>query len=183
MTIGAFDWWNKNAVLEFEQEDVRIYDMDDEKYLFVGQIMYASTTERSWYIKNVLAHARGKCLELGLGLGVASKVILSSDRVTHLLTVENNENVIGAFGKLLPRHNILHADATKWISEFPVLEPMYDFIFVDHFTFDEDELADLQWLGTGLKHLLKPEGKMVFWIDENASEVDQEYLRDLWVLN
>jgi spermidine synthase len=181
--VGPFDWWNANSQLDFQQENVRIYDIDGEKYLFVGQTMYASTTERSWYIKHVMPYAKGKCLELGLGLGVASKVILAKPEVTHLLTIENNENVIGAFGKPFLRHNILHADAMKWVSGFPVFEPMYDFIFVDHYTFEEEELETLQWLGTGLKHLLMPKGSMVFWIDENAPDEDKEKIRDLWILN
>ena len=180
---SAFDWWDENGTLEFTQGDVRIYDMDDQKYLFVGPVMYASTSERSWYIRNVYPHARGKCLEIGLGLGVASKVMIANNRVTHLLTIENNEHVIGAFGKPLEKHNILHADATQWVSEFPRLEPMYDFIFVDHYTFEEEELEALQWLGTGLKSLLRPGGKMVFWIDENAPDEDREKIKDLWILN
>ena len=183
MTIGPFDWWEENATSEFDQGDVRVYDMDGEKYLFVGPIMYASTTERSWYIKNVMPYAKGKCLELGLGLGVASKVILAKKDVTHLLTVEINEHVIGAFGKPLLRHNILHTDAMEWVCKFPALEPMYDFIFVDHYTFEEEELEMLQWLGTALSFLLKPGGNMVFWIDENAPEEDREKIKKLWVLN
>ncbi len=183
MTTDPFSWWEENAAPEFHQENVRIYDVDGEKYLFVDQTMYASTTERDWYIKNIYGNARGKCLEIGLGLGVASKVMLANKDVTHLLTVENNEHVIGAFGRPLLRHNILHADVVTWISNFPVLEPMYDFIFVDHYTFEEEELESLQWLGTGLQHLLRPGGKMVFWIDENASEEDQELIRNLWIIN
>jgi len=183
MTIGLFDWWEENAKLEFIRENVRIYDMDEEKYLFVGPIMYASTTERSWYIKNVYPHVRGKCLELGLGLGVASKVMLANGRITHLLTIENDENVIGAFGKPLLKHNILHADAVEWVSNFPMLEPMYDFIFVDHYTFEEEELDMLQDLRDVLAHLLKPGGRMVFWIDENAPDEDRKEIKNLWVLN
>jgi spermidine synthase len=182
MAIGPFDWWNRNAFLEFEQEDVRIYAADGEKYLFVDQTMYASTTEKDWYIANVLPRARGKCLEIGLGLGVASKVITSSKEVTHLLTVEKNPSVIGAFGKPWLKHNILHVDVMDWISSFPALEPMYDFIFVDHYTFDDDDLDMLEWVGTGLKHLLKPGGSMVFWIDDNAPEEDKEQVKKLWVL-
>jgi spermidine synthase len=183
MTISPFGWWEENATLEFIQGDVRIFDIEDEKYLFVGQTMYASTTERSWYIKNVYPYAKGKCLELGLGLGVASKVILANDNVTHLLTIEEDGNVIGAFGKPLVRHNILHFDAMKWVASFPRLDPMYDFIFVDHYTFEEEELGLLQGLASGLKYLLKPGGEMVFWVDENAPEEDQNLIRDLWILN
>jgi len=58
---------------------------------------------------------------------------------------------------------------------------MYDFIFVDHYTFDEDEFYMLEEGATALKSLLKPGGKMVFWIDENAPEEDQEQIRKLWI--
>jgi spermidine synthase len=181
--VGPFDWWERNGKLEYEQGDVRIYDMDGDKYLFVGQTMYASTKERSWYVKNVMPHAQGKCLEIGLGLGVASKAILYKPQVKHLLTVEKNPHVIAAFGRPLHRHNILCADAVKWVSEFPVLEPMYDFIFVDHYTFDDETLETLPGLATALKFLLKPDGKMVFWVDENAPEEDRQKVRDLWILS
>jgi len=183
MAIGPFDWWIENAHLEFEQEDVRIFCSDGQQYLFVDQILYASTTERSWYVKNVYPHAEGKCLEIGLGLGVASKAILANTEVTHLLTVEKNEHVIAAFGRPLFKHNILNVDVVEWLTNFPVLEPMYDFIFVDHYTFEEEELDKLQWIATSLKLLLKPEGQMVFWIDENAPEEDQEKIKKLWILN
>ena len=182
MSIGPFDWWNENAVLEFEQGGVRIYLSDGQQYLFVGQILYASTTERMWYVQHVYPRARGKCLEIGLGLGVASKAILANEAVTHLLTVELNEFVISAFGRPLFKHNVLHADAVEWLSNFPVLEPMYDFIFVDHYTFEEEELDQLEALQVGLKHLLRPGGQMVFWIDENAPEEDQEKIKELWVV-
>jgi spermidine synthase len=181
--VGPFDWWDRNGKLEYEQGDVRIYDVESEKHLFVGQTMYASTKERQWYVKNIHGIVRGKCLELGLGLGVASEVILANPNVRHLLTVEKNPYVIAAYGKPLRRQNILFKDAIEWVASFPVLEPMYDFIFVDHYTFDEDDLSVLPWLATALKFLLKPGGKMVFWIDENAPEEDQKMVRDLWILN
>lgn len=181
MSKGPFDWWDENAKLEYNQGDVRIYNAGKEQYLFVGQTMYASTKERSWYVSNVYPYARGKCLEIGLGLGVASKVITAGENVTHLLTVEKNPEVIAAFGKPWLKHNILNMDVVEWISNFPVLEPMYDFIFVDHYTFDDDDLDMLEWVGTGLKHLLKPEGSMIFWIDENAPEEDQERVKKLWI--
>lgn len=183
MVIGTFDWWEENGTLEFQQENVRIYRMDNETYLFVGPVMYASTTERSWYGNNVFPHVTGKCLEIGLGLGVASKVILARPDMSHLLTIEKNENVIAAFGRPLLRHNILHADVTEWVTSLVNWEPMYDFIFVDHYTFEEEELELLDWLASSLKMLLTPNGKMVFWIDENAPDEDKEEIKKLWVLN
>ncbi len=171
-----------NAELEYAREDVRIYRMDGEQYLFIGQIMYASTTERSWYIRNVMQHAKGRCLEVGLGLGVASKVILAKPEVNYLLTVELNESVIGGFGKPLPRHNILCADINMWVDNFLLPTPMYDLIFVDHYTLDdEDEIYALEDLAFKLEPLVKEGGRMIFWLDENAPEEDQAEVRKLWL--
>lgn len=177
-----FDFWNKNAVLEYEKEDVRVYKMDDEHYLFIDQVIYASTTERPWYIQNVMPHAEGRCLEIGLGLGVASKVILAKPEVKHLLTVELNEAVIGAFGRPFTRHNILCADIYKWIDNFQDPTPMYDLIFVDHYTSMEDELwEDLKTLVEKLAKLLKEDGKLIIWIDQNMDPKEIAQFKELWI--
>lgn len=180
---GPFDFWDENAFLEYQNEEVRIYDMDTQKYLFIGQIMYASTSERGWYVKNVMPYATGKCLEIGLGLGEASRSMLVKKAVRHLLTIEANERVIEAFGRPLRNHNILHADIYKWVENLALTIPMYDFIFVDHYTLDDEELiTPLEELAEKLKPLLTPEGKMVFWIDTNATDEDQQRIKDLWVI-
>jgi spermidine synthase len=176
-----FQFWNDNAKLIFQQEEVRIYDIDDDEYLFVGQIMYASTSERRWYLHNVYPHAKGKCLEIGLGLGIASRVILLSKKVSHLLTVEKNENVIAALGQPFPRHNILSADVYEWAKNLYLLEPTYDLIFVDHYTFESEDFEELEELQAVLKPVLKKGGRMIWWIDENAPDEDQEQVKNLWI--
>lgn len=180
---SPFNFWDRNAYLEFQKENVRIYNMDGEQYLFVDQIMYASSTEQNWYINNVMNYAHGKCLEIGLGLGIASKVILAKPQVTHLLTIENNETVIEAFGRPLHRHNILWMDIYKWIDNFIEPMPMYDLIFIDHYTLDDGDIFDqLKDLASKLKKLLKENGRMIFWVDENSPEEDKEFIRKLWVI-
>jgi spermidine synthase len=183
LSVNAFDWWERNGQLAYNAGDVRIYNVESQDYLFVGQTLYASTTERPWYIHNIMNHARGHCLEIGLGLGCASKVILANKKVDHLLTIESNEHVIASFGKPLPRHNILWADANEWVRSIPEKFPMYDLIFVDHFTMsdDEEQILGLVSLGQELVDLLKSGGRMIFWVDENAPEEDQEIIRKLWI--
>ncbi len=179
---GPFDFWERNGQLTYHHDDVRIYLVDGEEYLFVGCTLYASSTENDWYIKNVHGHARGKCLEIGLGLGVASRVILANKAVRHLLTVEKVPEVIAAFGQPLPRHLLLEADVYKWVDSWVLKRPTYDLIFVDHYTLDIEELDVLMGLRDNLRPLLKPEGKMIFWIDENAPDEDQEAFKNLWIL-
>ena len=176
-----FGFWNENGKLTYHQGNVRIYNMDRQNYLFVDQVMYASTAERAWYALNVYPHAKGRCLEIGLGLGVASKAILSNKRVSHLLTIESNDYVIAAFGRPLLKHNILHANVYEWVNNLYNAEEMYDFIFVDHYTFDEEELNKLVQLSVDLKPLLKKDGRMVFWIDENGPEEDKHLIKQLEV--
>lgn len=184
MMKTAFDFWDRHGILEYSEHDVRIYDVDGHKYLFVGQTLFASTTERSWYIKNVMPHAKGRCLEIGLGLGVASKTILAKKNVSHLLTVEKNERVIAAFGRPLARHNILQVDINDWISSIILLKPSFDFIFVDHHADmeEEDTYVEMCVLVEQLKEILTEDGKLVVWLDENAPDDDQKRFRDLWVV-
>jgi spermidine synthase len=183
MGKGPYDWWHENGLLEFEQGDVKIFSMDGNSYLFVDQILYASTTERPWYIRNVYPYARGKCLEIGLGLGAASKVILANPAVISLLTVEADFDVLTAFGDTFRHHLLLHKDVNEWIETAAHAGPIYDFIFVDHFAEMDDEFyPELKELVDKLKLNLKQDGKLVVWIDENAAEEDKEAYRKLWVV-
>lgn len=176
-----FEFWERNGRLDFQRGDVRIYYVDGEHYLFVNQTMYASTTERPWYIRNVMPHARGSVLEIGLGLGCASKVILANPKVRHLLTIENNENVIAAYGRLLRRHHLLLQDAEEWARSVPKIAPLFDLIFVDHYTFSEDTIDGLKELAQNLCPLVKEGGRMIFWIDENAGEEEKAEIKNLWL--
>lgn len=180
---SPWDFWLKNGLLEWEQGDVKVFSMDGENFLFVDGVMYASTSERAWYIKNVLPHVRGRCLEIGLGLGVASKVILSSPDVTTLLTVEANSDVIEAFGWTFRHHMLLNRDVNEWIEGAAHAGPIYDFIFVDHHAeMDDESFPEMETLVKKLKLNLRQGGKLVVWIDEHAAEGDRDAYRKLWVV-
>lgn len=181
--ISAFDFWDQNGFLEFNKDGVRIYNVEGEEYLFVGPILYASSTEEKWYLRNVFPHAKGRVLEIGLGLGCASKVILGNPRVHHLLTVEKNPLVAEAFGRPLPRHNILLADVYEWAKNVPKNYQLYDFIFVDHYVLDDpDTILDLKDLAEELAPLLRANGKMIFWIDELMPEEEKAEIKKLWIV-
>ena len=183
MEKGPFDYWHRNGLLEYEQGEVKIFSMSGHNYLFIDQILYASTSERAWYIRNVFPHARGKCLEIGLGLGAASRVILANTDVTTLLTIESNSDVISAFGAPLRHHMILNKDVNEWVDSLVWAGPVYDLIFVDHFAEMDDEFyPEIKGLVDKLKLNLKPNGKLVVWVDENAAEEDKEAYRKLWVV-
>lgn len=184
LTKDPFEWWEKNGRLDFRRGDVRIYNVEGEDYLFIGQTIYASTKELGWYVHNVYNHVRGNVLEIGLGLGCASRLICKAPKIRHLLTLEANEDVIGAFGKPLKHHHIIHTDVNEWIKQVPTDFPLYDLIFVDHYTMGDDDIyPELQDLAGKLSPLLKENGRMIYWIDEHAPEEDQEFVRSLWLTN
>lgn len=177
-------WWQKNGRLDFHRGDVRIYNIEEEDYLFIGQTIYASTKELPWYIHNIYNYVQGNVLEIGLGLGCASRLICKAPRIKHLLTIEKNEDVIAAFGTCLRHHYILSADVNEWAKQIPKEFTMYDLIFVDHYTMgDEDLYPELEELASNLSSLVNPGGRMVFWIDENAPDDEQEFVRSLWLVN
>lgn len=181
--VKTFEFWEKSGFLEFHQGNVRIYRVEGEQYLFVDQTLYASTTERSWYIQNIMPYVKGKCLEIGLGLGVASKVILANPQAQSLLTIEKNDGVIAAFGKPLYKHMILQQDINEWLNWPRLRGNSYDFIFVDHFAnMEDEEYEEVAKVVDKLKWLLRSEGKLIVWLDENAPEEDIQKFRDFWVV-
>jgi len=176
-----FDFWDKNAQLSYDKGNVRIYTLNREDYLFVDQTLYASSTETSWYIRNILLPAKGNVLEIGLGLGCASKIMLSNPKLEKILTIEKNPYVIAAFGSPMPRHKIVQADINEWLAGVPK-EPRYDFIFVDHYTNqDEDTFEELRSLKSNLKKILKKQGKIIFWYDNNLAPEEKKAIKSLWV--
>lgn len=176
-----FDFWDKNGRLYYDKGNVKIYQLEGEEYLFVDQTLYASSTETSWYIRNILLPAKGNVLEIGLGLGCASKILLSNPKLESLLTIEKNPYVIGAFGKPMPRHKIVNADIYEWLAGHPV-GPRYNFIFVDHYTNqDEETFEELATLKKNLKKVLQKQGKIIFWYDSNLDPQEKKAIKSLWV--
>lgn len=173
-------YWDKNAVLEFKKDNVRLYRMGNQRFLFENEEICYSTSERNWYVKNVMPYAKGKALQIGLGLGLASKCILLKRKVNHLLTVEENENIIEAHGKTLTGHNILYKNPEQWLDLVSHNGPTYDFIFVENYVFDDEILENLPNLAEKYYSILKPNGNIIFWIDENAEEEDQRLVKSLW---
>jgi len=176
-----FDFWNENGKLLWEQGDARVYEVDGQRYLFVDQTMYASTTERDWYIHNLMSKVRGQVLEFGLGLGVASLVMLAAG-LTHLTTIEKNKNVIWGYGRPLPFHNVIESDADVALEALSRSELKYDFIFIDHYAhLDEETLDYLRNFVEKCRNLLVLGGNLVVWYDETLPDPDIASIRALWI--
>lgn len=159
---------------------VRVYLWKDQLFLEIGpgHNLWALESEYKVYMEQFKDKPRGNCLEIGLGLGVASRCILTFPKVTHLTTVEKNEDVIKAhelisplldnkLSKWLPRdidkHTIINDDGLHYLL---TCEETFDFIFLDFYThIDEDTLKEIKSMVTIAKYRLNPGGTVMGWLD------------------
>jgi SAM-dependent methyltransferase len=157
-----------------ESGSARIYSMNNELFLElgVGHNLWALESELPDYIWQLKDYPKGSCLEIGLGLGVASRYILTFPRVEELTTVEKNENVIEVQKEANPidddRHLVLNADGLVYAYE---TRRKYDFIFIDCYShIDEDTLPLIADMAYACRRILKDDGKVIGWWDEATPE-------------
>ncbi len=169
----------KDGILIAESGRAKIYKLNNELFLEIGpgHNLWALESELKDYIWQLSDKPMGECLEIGLGLGVASKYILSCPKVKGLTTVEINEDVIDVYNKLKPedysfdytdayyekRHTIITLDGLVYMYE---TERRFDFIFIDCYdVIDEDTLPTIADMVSAGKRILKENGIMVGWFD------------------
>jgi len=163
-----------DGALIAEQGEVRVYDMEGLKYLEIGPghnlwMVESEIEELSQQIGN---SPHGKCLEVGLGLGIASKYILSFSEVESLTTVEINPDVITVQAWVNeindPRHKVINMNGLDFILQS---EEKYDFIFFDHYSIiDEETLNILDIYIKAAKKILANGGTMLGWFDPFTPE-------------
>jgi hypothetical protein len=155
-----------------ESEDVRIYNMDGKLFLEkgIGHDLWALEDELKDYTAQLESWPTGDCLEIGLGLGVASRYILTFPRVESLTTIELDPNVIAAQGMADPindeRHLILKAHGLYYLYE---TDREFDFIFLDFYkAIDEDTLPEIADMVSAANLRLKSSGKLMGWLDKHT---------------
>lgn len=154
-----------------------VYKMNGELFLEIGpgHNLWALESELDDYIGQLYDWPQGECLEIGLGLGVASRYILTFPKVNRLTTIDSNEDVIAVHAKIpedsrsrklnyrKKDHRIYNADGLTYAYE---TDKIYDFIFLDFYgVIDEDTLPMIADMVVGCKRILKPNGRMVGWLD------------------
>ena len=162
----------RDGELIAEIGDTRIYKMNGKLFLEkgVGHTLWALEDELEDYIYQLESWPRGNCLEIGLGLGVASKYILSFPKVKSLTTVEIDADVIMAQKIADPidddRHLILNAHGLYYAYE---TKRFYDFIFLDFYdVIDEDTLPMIADMAAACERILKRGGRMIGWLDKHT---------------
>jgi hypothetical protein len=163
----------KDGDLVAKSGDTRIYKMNGKLFLEkgVGHTLWALEDELEDYIFQLESWPAGDCLEIGLGLGVASKYILSFPHINSLTTVEIDEDVIRTQQMANPidddRHLILNANGLYYAYE---TKQMFDFIFLDFYdVIDEDTLPVIADMVMACNRLLARGGKLLGWLDKHTN--------------
>ncbi len=162
--------------------DVTVYKMNNDLFLEIGpgHNLWALESEIVDYMYQLESYPNGEVLEIGLGLGVVSRYLLTFPNVKRVTTVEINPDVIGV-NKLIPeedrnvlspmvdkQHIILESDG---ISYAYTTKRMYDFIFIDCYdAINEDTLPLIADMVHACSKVLKPTGKLMGWLDKYTPE-------------
>ena len=162
----------RDGELVAESGDTRVYKMNGKLFLEkgIGHTLWALEDELEDYIYQLDSWPQGDCLEIGLGLGVASKYILTFPKVKSLTTVEIDENVIKTQKMINPvkddRHLILNAHGLYYAYE---TKQMFDFVFLDFYdVIDEETLPVIADMVAACNRILKTGGKMLGWLDKHT---------------
>lgn len=152
-----------------ESKNMRVYVFDGMLHLEEGpgHTLWAIGSEIDEYKEQIGDYPHGDCLELGLGLGIASRYILSCEGVNSLTTVEISEDTIIVQKQTNfiddERHEIVCMDGWKYINK---TNKKYDFIFMDFYHFiDEDGLPVIKEYVEASKRILRKGGKIIGWFD------------------
>lgn len=149
-----------------ESGDVKVYDFKGDHYLEIGpgHNLWAISNEIVEYKDQLGDKPRGACLEIGLGLGVASEYILSQSSVKSLITIENNNDVINTYRQLIGfTHMIINMTGIDFILS---TTDTFDFIFFDFYgVIDEDTIEELQAYIRASQRILNDGGEIMGWFD------------------
>ena len=173
----------KDGKVVSKHGNVIVYEMQGELFLEVGpgHNLWALESEYTVYMEQLGDKPKGRCLEIGLGLGVASRCILTYPQVKSLTTVELRKDVINSHNDTIQlldskpekwslydpaRHEIVNQDGLKFMLR---TKNKYDFIFMDFYKhIDEDTLPEIEDMVTAAKLCLNKGGIISGWLDPHT---------------
>lgn len=166
--------------------EVRVYNMDDQFFLEIGlgHTLWTLESELFDYIEQLEDTPSGDVLEIGLGMGVTSRYLLSCKKVKTLTTIEINKDVIKVYNKIKEllddklkdivnitsdkKHRIINNDGSRYITH---TQRKYDFIFIDNYTIiDEETLPEIEELVKVAAKILNSGGIISGWYDKYTLE-------------
>lgn len=166
-------YFNDGELIE-KSGDVCVYEMNGVLYLEhgPGHSLWADSEEIKELREQIDDKPNGDCLEIGLGLGVASKLILDKKNVKLLTTVEIDPDVIAIYEKMHPEqpenHKIVNASGMDYLVQ---TDKTFDFIFLDFYdVIDEETLPEIKDHVEVGKDKLNPGGEIMGWFDPFTPE-------------
>jgi spermidine synthase len=172
----------RDGKLVAESGEAKVYKMNGELFLEIGpgHTLWALESELNDYMGQLEDRPRGRCLEIGLGLGVASRYLLTFPNVDHLTTIEVNSDVVAVHSRIREedrglkldydnsKHRILNAEGILYAYQ---TKQRYDFIFIDCYDrIDEDTLPVIADMYAACSRILKPKGEIIAWLDKHTPE-------------
>jgi spermidine synthase len=170
----------QDGELVAEHGKAKVYKMNGELFLEIGpgHTLWAMESELGDYIDQLQDLPKGNVLEIGLGLGVISRYMLTFPKVEHVTTIEIESDVIEVHKKIPEeirgakmdynpkRHRILNADGLSYAYQ---TRKRYDFIFIDCYDrIDEETLPMIADMTAACSRLLPPKGIMMGWLDKSS---------------
>lgn len=121
--------------------DVRIYTLNDSKYMEVGHTnIVASDEDVSTYIWQLGKIPKGDVLIIGLGLGISAGYMSSIPKVDSVVVLEPNKDIIECQEKINKLDfnglRIINEDVLKYLYE---TNDNYDFIYLDFYSLINDK--------------------------------------------
>lgn len=160
--------------------NVKIYKMDGDLYLDINHQLWMRSTEIKEISEQIDDNACGKCLEIGLGLGIASEYILSHGAET-LTTVEIDPDVIAVYkylNQVNPRHKIIRGSGRDFLIS---TDEKFDFVFLDFYSIiDEETIKEIRDYVNLSRQCLNPGGELVAWFDPYTPDEIAETFRKLF---
>ncbi len=175
--------------------DAVVYLMNNELFLEIGpgRNLWALESEYSDYIEQLWDLPKGSCLEIGLGLGIASRCILSNPNVRSLTTIEKNKDIVAIQSQLTTilgdstrssrwsydqnKHKVLNCEGLVYLYE---TKRKYDFIFLDFYeAINEETLPAIRDMVKASEKVLSNTGCILCWFDKYTPD---QYVDEFFAL-
>jgi len=164
----------RDGKLVMRSGEVRVYDLNNELFMELGrQNLISSDKDLSEYIWQLSDKPFGNCLVIGLGLGIASKYLLSFSNVKSVTVIEEYDEIIEVQTKINPiddtRFKVLNEAALTYLYK---TDKTYDFIFLDYHTvINEWTFPIIADTTLACKKVLVYNGVLLGWLSNNTPEV------------
>jgi len=175
--------YSRDGKLVMRSGEVRVYDLDNELFMELGrQNLIAADKDLSDYIWQLADKPFGNCLIISLGLGIASKYLLSFNNVKSVTVIEEYEEIIEVQAKINPinddRFRVINDSALTYLYK---TDETYDFIFLDYHTvINEWTFPIIADITTACKKVLVYNGILLGWLDGNTPEIFIDSFFDLF---